>query len=256
MRQSAEDVLAEAQARAAELTATAHEEAQRELAAAGEQTTWTQETVRSLLETAELEGDRIRSQGHHDAGEQVRRARLELGDVTRRLRQRLAEETEASQREADDLRQAAVEARESAEREAESVKARAESDADRIRNDANEAAAQIEERAAHRLEEAEHGARTLRTQVADEVLAKQHAADDELRRARAEGASVVAAAREEADELRAQARRTLEDARTEIALLARRRDGITAELGQLSGVIQALAVPTSNQSPTQQDPES
>jgi hypothetical protein len=55
--------------------------------------------------------------------------------------------------------------------------------------------------------------------------------------------------------MRAQARRTLEDARAEIALLARRRDGITAELGQLSGVIQALAVPTPTQPPPPQDPE-
>jgi hypothetical protein len=95
----------------------------------------------------------------------------------------------------------------------------------------------------------------LREQIAQEVLHKQHTADDELRRARAESARVVAAAREEADELRAQARRTLEEAREEIALLARRRDGITAELGQLSGVIQALAVPTSHPSPHTQDPE-
>jgi vacuolar-type H+-ATPase subunit H len=91
--------------------------------------------------------------------------------------------------------------------------------------------------------------------VAEEVLIKQHTADDELRRARAEGAQLVATARAQADEMRAQARRTLEDARAEIALLARRRDGITAELGQLSGVIQALAVPTPTQPPPPQDPE-
>jgi hypothetical protein len=63
---------------------------------------------------------------------------------------------------------------------------------------------------------------------------------------------MVADARAEADELRAQARRTLEDARAEIALLARRRDGITAELGQLSGVIQALAVPHPHPSSTEE----
>ena len=53
----------------------------------------------------------------------------------------------------------------------------------------------------------------------------------------------------------AQARRIVEDARAEVALLARQRDGITAELGQLSGVIQALAVPTPTQPPPPQDPE-
>jgi vacuolar-type H+-ATPase subunit H len=123
------------------------------------------------------------------------------------------------------------------------VREAGEAEATRVRADAEAAAAQAEERASHRLDEAEHGARTLREQVALEILAKERAADDELRRARAAGAGMVADARAEADELRAQARRTLDDARAEIALLARRRDGITAELGQLSGVIQALAVP-------------
>ena len=77
----------------------------------------------------------------------------------------------------------------------------------------------------------------------------QRTADDELRRARTEGAALVADARQEADELRAQARRIVEDARAEVALLARQRDGITAELGQLSGVIQALAVPHPHPTP-------
>jgi hypothetical protein len=84
----------------------------------------------------------------------------------------------------------------------------------------------------------------------------QRIAEDELRRARAESATLVADARAEADELRAQARRIVEDARAEVALLARQRDGITAELGQLSGVIQALAVPTPAHPPTAQERES
>ena len=116
-------------------------------------------------------------------------------------------------------------------------------------------AAQAEERAQHRLAEAEQGARGLREQVAEHVLQQQRTADEELRRARTEGAALVAAAREEADELRAQARRIVEDARAEVALLARQRDGITQELGQLSGVIQALAVPTPTQPPTAQEPD-
>jgi len=36
----------------------------------------------------------------------------------------------------------------------------------------------------------------------------------------------------------------LADSRKQVAVLARRRDEIAAELSQLSGVIQALAVPT------------
>ena len=63
-------------------------------------------------------------------------------------------------------------------------------------------AAEAEERAQHRLAEAEQGARSLREQVAEHVLHQQRTADDELRRARTEGAALVAAARQEADELR------------------------------------------------------
>jgi len=52
----------------------------------------------------------------------------------------------------------------------------------------------------------------------------------------------VAEARAEADELRAQAHRILDDARTEVAALTTRRDEIAAELSRLSGVIDALSV--------------
>ena len=44
----------------------------------------------------------------------------------------------------------------------------------------------------------------------------------------------------------------LAEAREEVAVLARRRDAITGELGQLSGVIQALAV---SESPDEVAPE-
>jgi outer membrane protein TolC len=43
--------------------------------------------------------------------------------------------------------------------------------------------------------------------------------------------------------MRAQARQILDEARAEVAALARRRDQIAEELSQLSGVIEALAVP-------------
>ena len=54
---------------------------------------------------------------------------------------------------------------------------------------------------------------------------------------------MLADARAEADQLRTTARTLLADARAEVDALARRRTAITAELGQLSGVIEALAVP-------------
>jgi hypothetical protein len=55
--------------------------------------------------------------------------------------------------------------------------------------------------------------------------------------------ALLADARAEAVQLRATARTLLTDARSEVDALARRRSAITAELGQLSGVIEALAVP-------------
>ena len=50
-------------------------------------------------------------------------------------------------------------------------------------------------------------------------------------------------ARADADRARAEATRLLDEARAEVAVLAQRRDDITAQLAQLSGVIDALAVP-------------
>jgi vacuolar-type H+-ATPase subunit H len=123
------------------------------------------------------------------------------------------------------------------------------------RQHAEAEATQAGERADHRLAEAEHSARALREQTAQQVLGRQRTADEELRRARAESAAIVTEARHEADELRAQARRIVEEARAEVALLARQRESITEELGQLSGVIQALAVPTPTHPPTTQEPE-
>ena len=53
---------------------------------------------------------------------------------------------------------------------------------------------------------------------------------------------MVQDARVEADELRRTARRMLDEARAEVADLSTRRDEIAAELGRLSGVIEALNV--------------
>ena len=59
----------------------------------------------------------------------------------------------------------------------------------------------------------------------------------------AEAQQIEAQAREHADDLRAQARKLLADAEARVAALNQRRDEITKELTQLSGVIEALAVP-------------
>ena len=81
------------------------------------------------------------------------------------------------------------------------------------------------------------------------------AAAEDRRRAREESLALVAEGRAEADQLRESAQRALERARAEIAQLQTRRDGIAAELGQLSGVIEALSVPErESRRPQQTDP--
>jgi vacuolar-type H+-ATPase subunit H len=99
------------------------------------------------------------------------------------------------------------------------------------------------ERAERRLAGAEQGARVLREQAAQQAGAAQREVQDRRRDARAQAASIVAEARAEADDLRTRARELLDGARAEVRTLTLRRDRIAAELGQLSGVIDALAVP-------------
>ena len=62
------------------------------------------------------------------------------------------------------------------------------------------------------------------------------------RAARAEIVRASEEARERADAVRAEAQAAVERARAEVHTLAARRDAITAQLGELSGVIEALAV--------------
>ena len=105
--------------------------------------------------------------------------------------------------------------------------------------------ADAEERAAQRITEAESGARVLRGQVAAEVARGQREAQDLLSKSRSEASQVTEEAAVESERTRERARTMLEEARSEVAALALRRDDIVRELGEVSGVIAALAVPTS-----------
>ena len=88
--------------------------------------------------------------------------------------------------------------------------------------------------------------------MAEEVVRTQRQAHDEVQARREEAHRLLREARVEADELRRQARAMLDEARGEVTRLRERRDQITAELGQLSGVITALAVPE-RPDPTDED---
>ena len=69
------------------------------------------------------------------------------------------------------------------------------------------------------------------------------------RAARAEIVKASDDARERADAVRAEAHAAVERARAEVHTLAARRDAITAQLGRLHGVIEALAVDDRSSAP-------
>ncbi|HEX8093417.1 hypothetical protein [Jatrophihabitans sp.] len=241
-RDSAASRLAAAE-QAAALREQARQEAARELAAAAEQTAWAQQVVTGLVDTATLEAGRIRGRAHAEATATVRQARLRvsavLASATQKLRQRRGElEHELLAAAQGRERQLAEAAAESA-----AVLARARQQAETILARAEEAVAGHHDRAERRLAEAEAGARAVREQVAEQVGQSHREMYESRRAAKAEAGALVGDARAEAEDLRAQAHQQLAEVRAEVALLTDRRDAIAAELGQLSGVIEALSDP-------------
>ena len=83
----------------------------------------------------------------------------------------------------------------------------------------------------------------LRWSTAGEIERLQRETHESHRQAREQLVSSAAQAREEADRVRTEARAMLDRARAEVAALASRREDITKQLGHLTGVIDALAVP-------------
>ena len=60
--------------------------------------------------------------------------------------------------------------------------------------------------------------------------------------AREQAVAVLAQARADADAVRAEARAQMDRAREEVAVLTRRREEVTAQLGQLSGALNSLTL--------------
>ena len=108
--------------------------------------------------------------------------------------------------------------------------------------------------------EAEQGARLVRQSAAEDVERMHREAHEYHAAARAEIMKASEEARQRADTVRAEAQAAVERARAEVHTLAARRDAITAQLGNLSGVIDALAVTDAAhhppQSPSTPDQES
>lgn len=232
LRQSADEVLAAARA-----------ESETRLREAAEQTEWASTTVRAVLDGAAGEADAIRRAGHADAASHTRAVRHRLQGVIAAIAGRMALELAESRQRADDLARVAELATAEAESEATATRERAEAEAARIVADATDESERAVVRLERRRAEAESGAASLRALVAEEVTRSRAEAAEDRRRAREESLTLVTEGRAEADQLREGARRALERARAEIAQLQSQRDGIAAELGQLSGVIEALSVP-------------
>jgi len=96
--------------------------------------------------------------------------------------------------------------------------------------------------AQRRLGDAERGAQLVRQSAADDVEQFQRQAHEQHRAARAEILRITEQAQRRSEEIRAEAQDSVTRARAEVAVLAARRDAITTQLGDLSGVIDALAV--------------
>jgi membrane-bound ClpP family serine protease len=120
-------------------------------------------------------------------------------------------------------------------------RAKAEGDAALARalEDARSLKSQAEERISHE----EAVAAEARARAMAEMEELQRTVAERAGRSREEAIEVVSQARQDAEAIRTEVREYMERARMEASTLARRRDNIASQLGQLSGVIEALAVP-------------
>jgi hypothetical protein len=221
----------------------ANRAAEAELATAAEQTAWSKQSVGDLIAAAEAEAKLTREKAAADAVELVRRKRAHLRKVVGRSTSRLKDTQTAIAEENAELTARAEAALAAANQEAEKVRARAQARADKLTAAAEAQANDIVVRASRREAEAQASTQVLRERAASDLAQAQRQSHDLIRKARADAQQLEAQAREHADDLRAQARKLLAEAEARVAALNQRRDEITKELTQLSGVIEALAVP-------------
>jgi hypothetical protein len=218
-------------------------EAHRVLCDAVDHMNWTQDTVASLLWTAKAEADRLRHADHQRSSIHLAARRRQLQDVIIRVALRVRTAIAEGAAEAERLRAQASAILEAADKDAVATRDHALAHAERVITEADLTVHAALERGQRRLDEAEIGARVLRQRAAETVSRLQREAHEHRRAVRDEATSTLAAARADADTSRAEARDLLTHARAEVKVLAARRDDITAQLGNLSGVIEALAVP-------------
>ncbi|PZS25494.1 MAG: hypothetical protein DLM58_22375 [Pseudonocardiales bacterium] len=232
----------EAAAEARYVLETARADAAREIAAAADQTKWTQQIIVGLLEAADLDAQRVRRSTRVESAAAIRRTHGRLAQILATARLRVGARQSAAEREAQVMGREAAATLDRAAVDAIQIREEAAADARRIVGEAQDTAAARLDRAERRLLEAESGARAVREQVAAELAKAQREIHELRRAAKAEEAEAIGAARTEADAVRTSSRRLLAEAKAELAALSAQRDAIAGELGSLSGVIDALAV--------------
>lgn len=232
----------DAAAEGRQLLEAARADAAREMDAAADQTRWTEQIIGGLLEAADLDAQRIRKAARADSAAAIRRTHGRLASILAASRERVVRRLAAAEHEAAAVAQEATSRLDRAAVDAIQMREQADADSCRIVAEAEDTAAAHLERAERRLAEAESGARAVREQVADDLTRAQRQIHDLRRAAKAEEAQTIDAARAEADAVRATARKLLADAKAEVVALVQRRNAIAGELGNLSGVIEALAV--------------
>jgi hypothetical protein len=212
---------------------------------------------RALLEaraTAEEQAAavaRVHEQAEREAEAARRLQQLALAEHVRDIRERaevLATTIEHRNRatiagataRATDIEARARAALEAATGEAAHIKAQAQQAGERLLRSARAEANAQETRARQRLTEAEAGVRLVHERSSADFEAMQREAYETALAAREEAVAVLTQARADADAVRADARSQMTRARDEVAVLTRRREEVTAQLGQLSGALRSL----------------
>ncbi|MGL5859580.1 MAG: hypothetical protein ACRC35_14475 [Angustibacter sp.] len=226
-----------------ELLAQAQRDADAKITEADEQVAWARRTVEELLTAAKAEATRIQQHSEQAGVEHLNAARQQAEHLLAAAEADHQQRTAEHERVVAQLVAEAEDALRSAHQEADAHRAKVAGEAERLAQDAAERERLADERAERRLAEAEAGARGLRERAADNLSRAQVEAHMVRRNAREEAGRMVTGARAEADQLRTRARRLLDEARGQVTTLVDRREAIERELGSLSGVIEALAVP-------------
>jgi len=202
----------------------------------------TKQAMADLVAKVNGEVDRVRHRTYEEMAEHVAQVRADAEQSLTGARARADAILAEANKEAEAIIAKASSVLQAARTKSDQVKAEAAQESERIISRAQAEAKGQVLRASQRLAEADAGAKLIRERAAADMEQLQHETYERVRILRDEAVALLNEARADADATRAEAREMMDNARGEVALLAQRRDDITAQLGHMSGVIEALAV--------------